>query len=1730
VNKGLIKVLFFAILFKLLTFTSVYAQTITINSVDAGPYGQGSTIGVKINVNNSAACITQTNVFQLYLSDATGSFASEKLIGSFTGFYATFVNGIIPANTPAGSNYRVQVKSTSPATVSNPSVPIIINASAGVTAALTSQTISATYPEVFGSCSGTDNTTYGFTDKSTVGSTVNADFYNELSQADEGSLTLSPSVNFIAKAANYTITVKAVNNGVVGTKSYTLINNVVNASFGTTGSNTICLDETNNAGLTYNVDVTTTNGIQRNFPGLVYNVKWGDGLSSSLTLCDMIASGGKLNHVYTKSSCGNVTSAQNNVFEVDLQASSLYCGSVGTQVTSYAKVLNPASNKFTNPATGCTGANITFSNTSFPGQDPNATSTQCTYANAQYTWIVDGVQYPNYGLAQSFVHAFTTNGVHQITLRLQNNNGLCPAADVTQTICIQNPPTPAFTLPASVCLAGGAVTPINTSVIDNGCNTPPIYAWTVTGPAAVTYAAGTNAASAQPQFVFSKTGTYQIKLGITSASCGIVTTPVQTIIVNAAPVATLSPNVPLCGNNQVLSFSTDPGPTQTSFSGTTDQSATYAWVVTSSTGSAPASFVNGTTESSQYPQISFPDYGTYTVAITYTNNCGVDTKTQTITFQQSPTVNAVVQQPICAGNSVAITGSVTNGTYKSFKWTGGSGTFSPDRTSSLTPTYTPSAAEIGAGTVTLTLDVTTNLLGQCSDVQKNVTINIYPVNTINSVATQAICTGNPLNYAITSNVPGSTYTWTAQLTSGNATGFTASGSDTTINDIITDNDPSANAVITYTITPHSNGCDGKAFTLTVTVSPIPVIVGATDNIICSNQPANIVLSSNVSGKSYTWTSTTTGSVTGNTNQTTPIAASSIQDVLVNNSSATATVTYTITPIGNCAGAPAVVKITVQPLPVPSVPGPNTEVCSTTTYTLNGNDPSPGVGKWTLDSGQTGVAFSDDTQPNAIVSGLIPGNAYQFRWTITNASTCSPTTNVTTLTIDNPTVAGTTQGTVTTCSGSNSGVVNLTGQSGNILRWEASVDNGSTWQMVNNTTTSLQYLNLTQTTQYRAVVQSGVCSIIPSSVTIITVNPPAVAANAGSDQILCNLTTATLYGNNPAPFTGFWKQTSGPAVTIVSPDSSQTQITGLAGGNNYKFAWVIKGLAPCVDNQDEVALNDLVDVNASFTADKNNGCGAYTVNFTNTSTSLTGNFTWDFGDGSQSSAVNPSHTFQPRANGTDTTYIVSLSAVNNCAVRAPFTYPIVVRPPAPVVSILPDKLSGCAPFSISVKNTSPGNNQSYTFYLYDGATLVQQILLNDKSTAVFNPVSPATTKTYTLYMAAVDFCGNTSQTKNIPLTISPPTIVPQMFIQNNVTKGCAPLAVTFVNNTNGGTSFTYNIYDANHNIVDRRIAGTADLPYSFNTAGTFYVTITATDNCTVIESTPPIRVDVSAPPLPKFTADVTSGCGNVTVNFTNQTADTPTEQAISYQYDWDFGDGSSHELVYKPLPHTYTDQKSQYTVTLTATSSVTGCSNSMVSQGYITVTAPPVTAFITKPDSVINIPEYGFSFADQTTGSPTSWNWTFGDGQSSNKQNPAHTYADTGLYKVTLTTANQQGCNSSAVHYVRITGVPGQLFLPNAFMPGSLNTELRTFMAKGSGIRDWHMQIFNNWGQMVWETTKLGAKGMPVDGWDGTFKGSPVPQGVYIWQATATFINGTEWKGMSYNNSLPQRSGSVSLIR
>ncbi|RXA17824.1 PKD domain-containing protein [Methanosarcina sp. MSH10X1] len=175
------------------------------------------------------------------------------------------------------------------------------------------------------------------------------------------------------------------------------------------------------------------------------------------------------------------------------------------------------------------------------------------------------------------------------------------------------------------------------------------------------------------------------------------------------------------------------------------------------------------------------------------------------------------------------------------------------------------------------------------------------------------------------------------------------------------------------------------------------------------------------------------------------------------------------------------------------------------------------------------------------------------------------------------------------------------------------------------------------------------------------------------------------------------------------------------------------------------------------------------------------------------------------------------------------------------------------------------------------------------------------------------------------------------------------------------------------------------------------------------------------PFASFTINVTSGSGNVplTVLFT----DTSNGGAPSSWY-WDFGDGINSKHSHTAT-HTFT-KVGIYNVSLTVANDA---GSSMVKKiNCIAVTPPqaPVADFFSPQVNQANVhgipTNKTLSFFDNSTGSPASWLWDFGDGGTSTVQNPAHIYSAMGGYTVTLTVANSAGSNTTSKYGYVLAGI------------------------------------------------------------------------------------------------------------
>jgi len=155
------------------------------------------------------------------------------------------------------------------------------------------------------------------------------------------------------------------------------------------------------------------------------------------------------------------------------------------------------------------------------------------------------------------------------------------------------------------------------------------------------------------------------------------------------------------------------------------------------------------------------------------------------------------------------------------------------------------------------------------------------------------------------------------------------------------------------------------------------------------------------------------------------------------------------------------------------------------------------------------------------------------------------------------------------------------------------------------------------------------------------------------------------------------------------------------------------------------------------------------------------------------------------------------------------------------------------------------------------------------------------------------------------------------------------------------------------------------------------------------------------PVTDFVGVPTEGDAPLTVQFTDTSLGIPTSWA------WDFGDGCN--TTERNPVHIY-EKPGVYTVSLTAANIVS--TQKKTKENYITVrepVKPPVADFNANPQSGV-IP-LSVCFTDLSTNQPTSWSWVFGDGGSSQEQNPTHVYTVAGTYTVNLTATNRAGSSS-----------------------------------------------------------------------------------------------------------------------
>lgn len=221
-----------------------------------------------------------------------------------------------------------------------------------------------------------------------------------------------------------------------------------------------------------------------------------------------------------------------------------------------------------------------------------------------------------------------------------------------------------------------------------------------------------------------------------------------------------------------------------------------------------------------------------------------------------------------------------------------------------------------------------------------------------------------------------------------------------------------------------------------------------------------------------------------------------------------------------------------------------------------------------------------------------------------------------------------------------------------------------------------------------------------------------------------------------------------------------------------------------------------------------------------------------------------------------------------------------------------------------------------------------------------------------------------------------------------------------------------------------------------------------------------------------------------------------------QWNWSLGDGNFSSD--QDFEHIY-GAVGGYVVNLTVTSD-SGCTDDTAMA--VTIHDDyPIANFTT--DTLIVAPEQEISF-NNLSQNATIYDWDFGDGGSSILSDPMYTYSDTGFFTITLFIKNDRDCIDSIQKDIAVRLAPR---LPNAFSPNG-DGKNDVLYVRGGPFNNLSFFIYNRWGEVLFTTTNEQV------GWSGVFQGKMQPVGVYVYTLEATTLD----------NEIIEESGDITLIR
>ncbi len=751
------------------------------------------------------------------------------------------------------------------------------------------------------------------------------------------------------------------------------------------------------------------------------------------------------------------------------------------------------------------------------------------------------------------------------------------------------------------------------------------------------------------------------------------------------------------------------------------------------------------------------------------------------------------------------------------------------------------------------------------------------------------------------------------------------------------------------------------------------------------------------------------------------------------------------------------EVTINNAFVEADAGPVQDICSETTI-LEANNPSAGTGMWSVLGGSGSAVFEDRYQADTRVSGLDKGDNI-LQWTITNEICSSSDTVRITNGMPTEAFAGPDQA---LCADNS------------ILQGNTPTHGTGNWSIlsgsaniaaINNPSSTISNLDYGVNT-LRWTISNGACS---STDEVVIANNSTIASNAGLDQTLC-VDSTVLYANVPTYGTGTWLVVTGSA-TFENNNDYNSKVRNVGKGTNI-LRWVITN-GGC-SSTDEVLITNNAPSKSIAGADQTI-CGDSA--YLQANDPLYGTGTWSLVSGAASFEDASSNTTLVRNLNPGSNTLRWTTENNGCT----STDDVIIYNDLPYKAYAGEDFSVCATGTPLYANDPVTGTGQWT--VISGAATFDDP--TNFETNVSELGFGANTLRWTITYERCTTSDEVIITSNelevyagIDQTVTKPTT---LLAASNPSTGTGLWTVI-----GGSGSFAY----PNKSITEVSGLGSGlnTFRWSVNISG-----------CVNYDD---VSVTYNVPPVASFVVSTAQGCPPLEVYFVNNSLD-------DLPFTWDFDDGGvpSNDVS---ISHIY-NNPGTYKPSLTVISNE---GVEITRDTTITVYPKPEASFLVVNKEVY-IPEEKAIFVNTSIDAST-YRWEFGDGGTSTERDPKYVYSAEGIYDVLLEVWSVYNCYDSTVIPAGIEVFEsGGVVFPNAFTPnlgGSSggyydpnDFSNDVFYPISEGIEDYHLEIFNKWGILVFESKDINI------GWDGYLNGKLLNEGVYVWKVSGKLNNGKDFK-------------------